>query len=310
MEPTRLGFALTSRPMPFTRPSLLSPQCSNCGHTLAAPRPKFCGACGQETNVQAPTLREFAQQFGGAYFSTEGALWRTLKLLMLQPGELTVQYLAGRRKHYVLPLRLFLSVALVMLLLLRVTGALDVVGSSRLQEINALPTPPKEVRIDFGPARAGSRQGVYFCEGFPTWVCTRLQKKLDLDPQRMMQNMQAVNDRVVANAGAMMFVLMPAFAAGLALLYRNRRMRYTEHLVFTLHLHAFWAVVLALMAPGWQPLVIAGAITLPMYALLAMRRVYGGHWVWLLLRFVALTSAHALVVLVTVMAAVLTAMLV
>jgi Protein of unknown function (DUF3667) len=296
--------------MPFTRPSPLSQQCSNCDQALAAPRPRFCGACGQETNVQAPTLREFAQQLGGAYFSTEGALWRTLKLLLLKPGELTVQYLAGKRKHYVLPLRLFLSVAVVMLLLLRLTGVVDVVGSSRLQEINALPTPPKEVRIDFGPARAGLKQGAYFCEGFPTWMCSRLQKKLDLDPQRMLQNMQTVNDRVVANAGGMMFVLMPAFAAGLALLYGNRHMRYTEHLVFTLHLHAFWAVVLTLMAPGWLPLLVAGAITLPVYALLALHRVYGGRWGWLLLRFIVLTSAHALVLLLTVLAAVLAAMMV
>jgi hypothetical protein len=296
--------------MPFARPSPLSRQCSNCDQALIAPRPKFCGACGQETNVQAPTLQEFAQQFGGAYFSTEGALWRTLKLLLFRPGELTVQYLAGKRKHYVLPLRLFLSVALVMLLLLRLTGVVDLVGSGRLQEINASPTPPQVVRIDFGPARVGVKQGIYFCEGFPTWMCNRLQKQLDLDPRRMMQNMQIVNDRVVANAGAMMFVLMPAFAAGLTLLYRNRRMRYTEHLVFTLHLHAFWAVVLTLMAPGWQPLLVAGFLALPVYALLAMRRVYGGHWGWLLLRFVVLTSAHALVLLLTVLAAVLTAMLV
>jgi hypothetical protein len=50
--------------------------------------------------MRPPTLiSEFMQQFGGAYFSTEGALWRTLKLLLLKPGELTVQYLAGRRKH-------------------------------------------------------------------------------------------------------------------------------------------------------------------------------------------------------------------
>ena len=56
-------------------------------------------------------MGELAQQFGGAYFSTEGALWRTLKLLLTRPGELTVRYLAGQRKHFVLPLRLTLSIS-------------------------------------------------------------------------------------------------------------------------------------------------------------------------------------------------------
>ena len=40
--------------------------CLNCGAPLAEPRPRFCGACGQETNVKPPTLGEFLQQFGGA----------------------------------------------------------------------------------------------------------------------------------------------------------------------------------------------------------------------------------------------------
>jgi len=56
-------------------------------------------------------LRELAQQFGGADLSTEGACWHTLKLLLTRPGELTAQYLAGRRKYPVLPLRLCLSPA-------------------------------------------------------------------------------------------------------------------------------------------------------------------------------------------------------
>jgi hypothetical protein len=66
--------------------------CRNCGAALASPPPPFCAQCGQETHLRPPTLREFAQQFGGAYLSTEGALWRSLKLLVTRPGALT-----GRR---------------------------------------------------------------------------------------------------------------------------------------------------------------------------------------------------------------------
>jgi hypothetical protein len=132
MEPWGCGFALTSRPMsaqnpspgpspapppaPSPAPSTAPTHCLNCGQPLSVPRPKFCGACGQETRVRAPRLMEFAQQFGGAYLATEGALWRTLKLLLFKPGELTRQYLAGRRKHYVLPLRLYLTVSVLVLL--------------------------------------------------------------------------------------------------------------------------------------------------------------------------------------------------
>ena len=69
--------------------------CANCGEPFASPPPAFCPACGQESRVRAPTLGEFVQQFGGAYFSTEGALWRKLKFQLLKSGELTCQYVAG-----------------------------------------------------------------------------------------------------------------------------------------------------------------------------------------------------------------------
>src|SRR6187455_1570959 len=100
--------------------------CLNCGSAFGAMRPRYCPDCGQETNVKPPTLREFAQQFGGSYIAAEGALWRTLKLLLFKPGEITRQYLAGRRRHYVLPLRLYLTISLVVLLLIRTLSSIDV----------------------------------------------------------------------------------------------------------------------------------------------------------------------------------------
>ena len=47
-------------------PAQACPRCANCGEMLL-PRqggmpPQFYPACGQEGKVQAPTLREFAQQ--------------------------------------------------------------------------------------------------------------------------------------------------------------------------------------------------------------------------------------------------------
>jgi len=51
-------------------------------HTAAGVLPD----CGQESHVRPPRIGEFLQQFGGAYLATEGALWRTLKLLLFRPA--------------------------------------------------------------------------------------------------------------------------------------------------------------------------------------------------------------------------------
>ena len=260
-------------------PVPLPTACLNCGqalHDLPRP-PRFCPACGQETNVKPPRLAEFAQQFGGAYFSTEGALWRTLKLLLFKPGELTRLYLAGRRKHYVLPLRLYLTISVLVLLALRVAGS---TGAVKI-EVNpggavgaAAQDEPVNV-VMFG-GRAGVRDGKFFCEKLPDWVCGRLKRRIDIDPKEKGRELEAMKERFLANLGSAMFLLLPSFALWLKLVYWNRRMRYTEHLVFALHVHAFWFVALAFTLPDTLWLSIPAFTAVPWHTMVAMRRVYGG----------------------------------
>jgi hypothetical protein len=268
-------------------------RCPNCEAPLPEPRPAFCPACGQETRIAPPTLREFAQQFGGAYFSTEGALWRTLKLLLTKPGELTVQYLAGRRKHYVLPLRLYLSISVVLLVLLQLFGQVTVVDGLDRPELAAAERGalPNAV-LDLQGRKMGLRQGVFVCEGLPGWLCTLVHERAAPDTRTYLQRLRKANERVVQNLGTAMFVLLPLFAACLRLLHLRRGMAYTEHLVFALHLHAFWFVVLAVMQWLERPLVWAGPVVMVAYTLMAGRRVYGGGWLPRLLRGGALAAMY------------------
>ena len=52
-----------------------------------------------------PLVREFLHDAAEEVFSVDGKLWRTLKLLFLQPGALTVELVNGRRASSVKPLR-------------------------------------------------------------------------------------------------------------------------------------------------------------------------------------------------------------
>jgi Protein of unknown function (DUF3667) len=274
------------------------PACLNCGAAFGVPRPRFCPACGQESNVKPPTLGEFVQQFGGAYFATEGALWRTLKLLLFRPGELTRQYLAGRRKHYVLPLRLYLSISLVTLLLLRVMasgmeGGIEFDGDLSKGQYSLMEVEGRSI----GPM---IKDGVFSCGGVPPWVCKRLERRFDTDPKGLQRQTAELGERAVSNIGAAMFVMLPLFAAWLKLVYLGRRLRYTEHLVFALHLHSFWFLMWALMLPGLPVLGGLAFMAVPVYALWSMKRVYGGRWWPLLLRSMLLSGLY-MVAMVLVM---------
>ena len=287
-------------------------QCPNCETMLPDPLPRFCHACGQETNIKPPTVSEFLQQFSGTYFATEGALWRTFKLLLARPGELTAQYLNGRRKQYVLPLRLFLSMTLVMLLTMRLIGAIQLSALDDPELAKVLAERPAEVALDLGLVRAGISGGVFFCEGMPAWLCVRIQARLDTSTYALLQQVQKINDRIASHAGVVLFVLLPAFAGGLALIFRNRGFSYTEHLVFALHLHAFWFLAITAIMVGveWAPWLALLLIVVPLYAALAFRRVYGGPRWTLALRCVVLTLVHSTLVGAVVALTALAALLV
>ena len=118
-----------------------------------------------------------------------------------------------------------------------------------------------------------------------------------------------------------MFVLLPGFALGLALLFRTRGFSYTEHLVFALHLHAFWFLMLTLMMLslawlawlGWVGLlsVVVGMVLIwmPVYAGLAFRRVYGRATWKLLMRALLLMLIHGTLVMLIVALTALAALL-
>ncbi len=290
-------------PTPPTAPAA----CANCGAPFTEPPPAFCPACGQESRVRAPTLGEFLQQFGGAYFSTEGALWRTLKLLLLKPGELTRQYLAGRRKHYVLPLRLYLTVSVIAILLLRVVANTEL-NFGIPGDLDLSKGQYSLLQFD-DTTGTGMKDGVFYCRGMPAWFCKRLERRLDTDPKGLQREAEALGGRFISNLGGAMFVMVPLFALFQKLVYWNRRLRYTEHLVFALHLHAFWFLCLLLTLLPWEWPGVVVFFLVPGYALVALKRVYGGRWHWRWLRAAVVSLVYAVALSFVLMAAIIWSLL-
>jgi hypothetical protein len=263
--------------------------CLNCFGPLGSPPPRFCPHCGQETVVRPPTLFEFLQQFGGAVLSTEGALWRTLKLLLLRPGELTRQYLAGRRKYYVAPVRLYLTASVVTLLLLRLAYAWAPEPVIRTDKERA---ERNHMTFHIGSGKAELKEGKVQCQNLPRWLCARIEKRFGGEPAALEREGVELGERFMANLGALMFVLLPTFALFTKVAYLSRHLRYTEHLVFALHLHAFWFIALALTVFSLDLLSALAMLWMCVYAVLAMKRVFGGRRFPLALRAAAISVAY------------------
>lgn len=255
--------------------------CRNCATPLPEPKPAYCGACGQETRLHPPTLREFVHEFASHYVALEGALWRSLGWLLVAPGRLTREYLAGRRRRYVLPLRLYLTLSLVFFLALRLGG-----GTSF----------GIDVRFDFGSFSAQELERVRERCDTP-WVCPRLIKRMEAtvaanaDPSSAGQQLSVA---ALAHAPYIALAMVPVLAGWLALLYRRRRQPYGVHMVAALHLQAAWFLWLLIAFPIPQPFDDLVILVLPVITFVALRGAYGGRWWLTLVRSLALGALYGI----------------
>ena len=93
----------------------LPAHCPNCDAPVYGP---FCAQCGQETQITVLKLRDFSHEYFQHFVTLESRLWRTLWTLVCYPGMLTTEFLAGRRRRYVRPLPLYISLSFALFLLM------------------------------------------------------------------------------------------------------------------------------------------------------------------------------------------------
>ncbi|APV49673.1 hypothetical protein BWI17_08270 [Betaproteobacteria bacterium GR16-43] len=237
--------------------------------------------------MHPPSAREFLHEFVGHYIALEGALWRTLKALLV-PGKLTLEYFAGRRRQYVLPLRLYLTASLLFFLVVKVIA------------------PHAEFRVvTFGEGTSATTQSTP--RGGIALTCTngsvpcekvkaRLQARYGDLSQAQLGAM--VRDRLVAYSPYAMFLLLPIFAFLTRVAYWRRPRNYGEHLVFAFHVHSFAFFVGSIAAA--VGIVMIETLAAAIYLALALGAVFGGRTWAKALRFLFVFLAYFLLILLAV----------
>jgi len=92
------------------RPRRVAPPgspCANCGAPLQGP---WCHACGQLAEDFERSVWSLVGEAIEHFLDADGRVFHTLPRLILRPGSLTRDYLAGKRAPQMPPLRLFLVV--------------------------------------------------------------------------------------------------------------------------------------------------------------------------------------------------------
>jgi Protein of unknown function (DUF3667) len=279
-------------------------RCKNCDAVLLG---RFCVNCSQAANVHVPTTMELGHELLEGLTHSDSRLWRTLTTLWFKPGKLTEEFVAGRRVAYLPPFRLYLVVSIVFFLLASIVP-MNVAVINNLDEATkpgGLPTSSAQLP----PNRITS------CDDFVTWsnhptLSPRIKHVCEAVLQDNGGNLVHL---AIGTTSKAMFIFLPLIAFLNMLMYWHPRYRYAEHLLFFVHLHAFYfsvAIPLILVieaASAWPKLEgVAGLLetilgwTLPVYTLMAMRRVFSRSWLGTVFKAVMLFFVYSIVFGLTV----------
>lgn len=89
-------------------------RCADCGtETLG----RFCHNCGNASHVHR-TLLHLGEELLHGVMHFDSRAWRTIPRLVFRPGQLTREWVEGKRTRYVSPLAMFLFTVFVMFMLL------------------------------------------------------------------------------------------------------------------------------------------------------------------------------------------------
>lgn len=92
-----------------------SPTCLNCEEPLLG---SFCHRCGQQNLPLKQTVGQLLLVFFGEFFNYDGRFLRSIRLMLSQPGAITLAYMEGKRTAYVNPVRFYLFTSAVYFLVI------------------------------------------------------------------------------------------------------------------------------------------------------------------------------------------------
>ncbi len=107
--------------------------CLNCGHTV---QDRFCTQCGQENLELKDSAIHLVLHYIQDLFHYDGKLWHTLKTLVLRPGQVPKEYMAGKRQSHLEPIRFYVFASSVFFLTFFLVLGNDLVTNDVTPETN------------------------------------------------------------------------------------------------------------------------------------------------------------------------------
>lgn len=288
--------------------------CKNCDTKFSG---KFCPNCGQSVKEIKQPISFLIIDFVGTMIAFDARLFKTLAAVLFKPGQLTADFLAGKRARYMPPFRFYVFISFVMFLLIsnitsssiKVAGyrsddLVDVANMDPLALADSIKNSSDSVYVAIRMQLDGVDDSLDVVQesipgmkeirkGFETvkksvtedddiagnGVMERRIKKIINYPELYM-------NKVYQYLSWALFVLMPLFACLLWLAFRRTNPLYIGHLIFSINIHSFLftivtlVIVINLIFPGNTSHWEGHLFWLvPIYQIIGARILYNRSWI-------------------------------
>ncbi len=281
--------------------------CRNCEAPITG---QYCWQCGQRVRERMITMAELVGGLTTDLFQLESRLWRSVRPLLLSPGRLTADYLAGRQARHMPPFRMYLvlSLAFFLLVTLGYSGSpvrMNVDDTLVAETLRGQPWGDRQDRRAFADENCRFEDETLIG---PDWLLAYLTPELLRERcLRIVERPEEYGRRVLDALPVALLLALPALALVMQVLNAFSRRYYVEHLLFFVHYHSFLFLFVMLVLgmsrllgllsiPAWVSGV--GLFAAWLYALYypyrAMRRVYGNGRALALVKYVLLLMTYLL----------------
>ncbi len=225
--------------------------CLNCGRFVAE---NFCPHCGQENIEVRHTFIYLFKHFVSDLLHYDSSFWSTIKLLLFSPATLSKEYIAGKRKSYVDPIKLYIFISFIAFFIpgilpeesdkdqhltisienidLSVTDTDKTTGQQTEYPLQTLAQLDSLDQI----------KNISIREYYTTKLALKAYDNKDEDKQKR------IDEFILHNLSKVLFIYMPIFAFWLWLFHNKKKFLYFDSGIFTLHYFSFLLLIITTLS--------------------------------------------------------------
>lgn len=215
--------------------------CQNCGKYVSK---RYCSHCGQENIEIRYSFPGLAHHFAADLFHYDSSIWLTIRYLLTSPGKLAKEYVSGRRKAYVDPIKLYIFISFVTFFSLGILSTykkIDISEKSNAVELSVSATDKNTGKpISFTVNNfeqldsINNSPNITLNEYYTVKYLLKAVGNASNNHKR-----EQVKEFTTHNLPKVLFIYMPIFAFWLWIFHYKQKRFYSDSGIFTLYFFSF-----------------------------------------------------------------------